>query len=529
MVVLPRKHVSSQTTRAAARTSRAGACTAFAVGLCAVLAIGLLGCDTILGMQPLAISNWHPHEARLNAAAVGEIWVEFSANVDRVKAEQAFSLSENGAAMSGRFSWSGNRLTFAPDKSVSTGNDYEMAVLTTAESTEGNSLVKDFRFAFSTKNENGRPTIVAVQPADGSRVSGAFLPVTVIFSEPIDPTSFIAAFSVSPDPGGTIAFTSGGSTAVFTPLTPWKQGTEYRVTISDTVKDLSGNRLAAALRLRFITGAEAVRPTLLAVRQTVNGVTQGAGLIREDPSDGVPQINGGFEATWGIELQFSEPVARENIESFIEFQPSWVYQIDPSCAPRDHFLLVPRERFLWGALYNLTVKRGVVDMSGNASSADASFFFRVDGPCTRPPKVEQIRFRKNPADPSGSAAYATYTIVDAFANLDLSAFSPSTELVTYLDIYLSLASGASIDPFSLMSSFSVTATNGAALFTPIAVTVAAFPEPQPVVVPGLTPARVSVRVTNTTSSGVVTLGVSENLTDTAGNRMTGAFNLPLLK
>jgi hypothetical protein len=40
---------------------------------------------------------------------------------------------------------------------------------------------------------------------------------------------------------------------------------------------------------------------------------------------------------------------------------------------------------------------------------------------------------------------------------------------------------------------------------------------------------VSVNITNTTNSGIVTLVVSDSLTDTAGNRATAAFSLPLLK
>jgi len=40
---------------------------------------------------------------------------------------------------------------------------------------------------------------------------------------------------------------------------------------------------------------------------------------------------------------------------------------------------------------------------------------------------------------------------------------------------------------------------------------------------------VSVKVTTTTNSGIVTLAVSDSLTDTAGNRAAAAFSLPLLK
>lgn len=494
----------------------------------AALCAGLCSCSLVLGLQPLEITDWRPRNARVAASAVNSIWVEFSSSVDATKAEQAFSLSENGAPMAGSYSWKGNRLVFTPARPVSPGNDYEIAIVSTAETRDGNSLARDFRFAFSTKTETGRPTVLFTQPADGSRVADPLYPIGVTFSEPIDQTSFIAAFSVSPDPGGTISFDVSGSSASFTPLSSWTPGTEYNVVLSDAVKDLSGNRLPDAVRFRFTAGAEADRPTLVAVRPTVNGVPQGAGLTPEDPMDSSLQVNTDFETTWGLEIEFSEPVSRENIESFIELQPAWSFQIDPAGVPRDRFVLVPEERFVWGTMYNLTIKRGILDTSGNASAADVVYNVRADGPASEPPRVEVVRFRTNPAD-SGSPACDQYTTLDSFANLNLSNFTPGVDAVSYFDVYLRLADGAAIDPFSIMHSFSVTATNGAALISPVAVMTTSFADPPPVAIAELTPVRVSVNITNTTNSGVVTLVVSDSLTDTAGNRAAAAFSLPLLK
>jgi hypothetical protein len=493
--------------------------------------MAMSGCSFILGLEPLRVIDWRPNLPRvLTPPAAGGIWVEFSVDMDRVKAEQAFSLSENGSTVPGTFTWTGNRLVFTPSRPVAAGNDYEMAVLVSAESTQGNSLPKDFRFAFTTKSESGRPTVVSVQPADGSRVIVPFLPVTVTFSEPVDQASFLSAFSISPDPGGAVSFDPAGSTATFTPLSPWQPGTTYALSVSDGLEDLSGNRLAAALRSRFTAGADDVRPALLAVRPTVNAVPQGSGLSPEDTTDAVQQVNGGFECTWGLELQFSEPVARENIESFIDIQPAWAYEIDPSIAPRDRYLLVPKDRFRWGTLYALAVKRGVRDTDGNTSAADALYFVKADGAATRPPTVEHLRFRTNPADPPASAAYADYTPSDVYANLDLSAIVPGATAVTSsFDLYLRLASGAAIDPFSFMKAFSATATNGAAILTPVSVAVSGFADPQPADLAGLTPVRVYVSVTNTTESGVITLGLADSFTDTAGNALGTAFSLPLLK
>lgn len=502
---------------------------AFALaGLAAALCAGTFACSLILGLQPLEIKNWYPHDARIGASAVAASWVEFSSPVDHTKAEQAFSLSENGLPMTGSYAWQGDRLVFTPTRAVTPGNDYEIAVVSTVETEDGNSLAKDFRFAFTTKQESLRPTVLSTQPTDGGSVTTLTSPIVVRFSEPIDQASFIAAFSVSPDPGGSVSFQAGGLQAAFTPISPWVPGTEYAVVVSDAVKDLCGNRLPEAVRFRFRAGVETTPPTLAAVRSTTNGVPQGGPLTPEDPSDVALQVNPGFETTWGLELQFSESVSRENIESFIDLQPAWSFAIDPAGAPRDRFILNPRERLVWGALYSLRIKKGILDMNGNTSTTDVVYNFRTDGAATRPPRVEVVRFRLNPAD-TANPLHDQYAAQDAFANLNLSNFTPGVDSVSYFDVYLSLASGAGIDPFSIMHSFSVTATNGAALISPTAVSVGPFPDPQPAVLPGLVPVRISVSVTNTTNSGIVTIAVSDSLTDTTGNKAAAAFGLPLLK
>jgi len=512
MAVLHHKPISGRLLKAA---SAAASC------------LGICSCSLILGLQPLEVTDWHPRDAMVAASAMTDVWVKFSSSVDATKAEQAFSLSENGTPMTGSYSWQGNRLILTPTLTVSPGNDYEIAVVSTVETRAGNSLAKDFRFAFTTRTESGRPMVLSAQPVDGSRVTIPLLPIVVTFSEPVDKASFIAAFSVSPDPGGTISFDASGATASFTPLSVWEPGTEYNVILSDSLKDLSGNRLPEAVRFRFTAGADDVRPTLVAVRPTVNGAPHWAALTPQDPTDSTLLVNAGFETTWGIELRFSEPVSRENMESFIDLQPAWSFQIDPAGAPRDRFILVPEERFVWGSMYALTVKRGVLDSSRNATAADVVYHLRIDGPATRPPSVEVVRFRSNPSDSSPS--YGQYTTQDSLANLNLSNFVPGVDAVSYFDIYLRLADGAAVDPFSIMHSFSVTATNGAAVISPVAVATTSFVDPQPQAITGLTPVRVSVKVTTTTNSGIVTLAVSDSLTDTAGNRAAAAFSLPLLK
>ena len=154
------------------------------------LCTGLLGCSLFLGLDALRVTDWRPHEARLDAASVDEIWAEFSAEVDEARAEQAFSLSENGSSIPGSFTWSGKRTSIRSCASCWRGNDYEIAVLSSAETRDGNSLAKDFRFAFSTKEEKRATHHCPLQPSDRPpMVSIPRAPVVINFSEPVDHAS----------------------------------------------------------------------------------------------------------------------------------------------------------------------------------------------------------------------------------------------------------------------------------------------------------------------------------------------------
>ena len=165
---------------------------------CAALlpALALAGC-TLIFPRTLTIVRWSPDSPRPDPAGIS-IWVEFSGAVDATSAEQGFTLTEDGSAMRGEFSWDGTRLTFQPIRPVSTGKQYVMSVSSSVEDSTGVSLHKEFRFAFSTRAESVRPAVRATTPASDSTVDDRYMPITLEFTERMDPVSVLHAFSISP-------------------------------------------------------------------------------------------------------------------------------------------------------------------------------------------------------------------------------------------------------------------------------------------------------------------------------------------
>jgi len=144
------------------------------------------------------------------------------------------------------------------------------------------------------------------QSVDGSRVTIPLLPIVVTFSEPVDRASFIAPFRV-PGSGGTISSTRLGPLRAFTPLSAGSgRNTTYPFGRGE---DLSGTGFRSLFDSVSLQGLKmSVRRCWQFDQQSM--AHSRAGLTPEDPTT-KPPGDAGFETTWGIELQFSEPVSRE--------------------------------------------------------------------------------------------------------------------------------------------------------------------------------------------------------------------------
>jgi len=502
---------------------------ALALAPLVVAAVFTTSCSFIFNLEALELGDWSPRAAFVDAPSTVSIWVEYSSVPDATKAEEAFSFSEDGSPMDGMFVWQGRRMLFQPVMPLSSGHDYRMHVETSVETEDGRSLPSDFYHDFTTRTERLRPAILSIRPEDESMVGERFAVIEVVFSEPVDRSSVVSGFSLSPDPGGSLAFSSGDRVIEYTPLSELEMGTEYTITLRDTIMDLSGNYLAETRSSRFRMGTETVRPVVVRVGNLVGGMPGGLHASAEDPGDGDLEVNSGWETDWGIIVEFSEAVERDGIEAHLTFEPAFNYSIDPEGGARAVFSLVPVSNFDWNGLYTLTVSRGVKDTNGNASAGDTFFNLLFDGPLTRPPRVERLDFRQNPA--GSQPQVLSFTAADVYHNLPLpvAEFPVATTVSTYLDVFVRCAEGAGIDAFSLMNDFFVTTTNGAALFKTVWVKNRDFDDPQPASVAGLTPVRIGLDIENTTAAGLVTFVVGSDLADSRGTRAGTEFSLPLLK
>jgi hypothetical protein len=497
----------------------------------ACVIVSVLSCT--LFAPKFSIISWSPNSARVIDPASTYIWIEFSDEPDKDSAERAFSLTEDGASVQGRFSWSGNTMHFEPIGGIKENRTYAMTVTTVAERSDAISLMDEFYFEFSTKDEEDRPAIVSVTPADGAVITDRYASIVVTLSEPVDRASFYKAFSLSPSVKGAFEWSDGDSVCAFVPRQPYEWQVEYSLTIQNTLADLSGNLVTEPWKARFRIGDDTIHPTVVRVSNAVDGIEGAVILVPADPDDDPQVFVQGWESTWGIIIAFSEPVLREGMEGNISFEPAWSYTIDNADSLDDTFLLHPSERLARDTLYTLTIRDGIEDGQGNSMEAVTTYKFLVNGPMTVSPSVTRLRFRTNPSAAPSGAVYDDKTCdhSEDYTNISITSveFGVGSAVETYVDVYFSLAQGAAIDRFSLMDNFSVSGTNSCASFSLKRIEIASFSEPQPLDIPGTACARIYFDIENENESGIVTFELDDGFVDSAGNPIDGSWRLPLLK
>jgi hypothetical protein len=493
----------------------------------------LLCSACILFTPRFSVVAWSPSEARIADPSGARVWLSFSGKADKSSVEGAFSLTKDGGAVNGKFAWDGDTLYFAPAEAMERNHSYVIELSTNAEDDAGVSLDEEFHFAFSTKAEEDRPIIVSLTPADGSTLEDRYAKIVMTFSESVDRESLYSAFSLSPSVKGRFDWSSDEKACSFVPLEPFAWQTEYSISIQNILADLSGNTIVKAHKGRFTIGTDKVAPTVLRVVNAIGGIEGDAAITPSYASAAASAFTGGWESTWGLVIAFSESVERDGLESRIRIEPAWTYTVEDAAALGTTFVLKPQERLSRDTLYSLTIAKGIKDAQGNASPDESVFKFMVDGTATASPKVTRLRFRSNPEAPVAAALYddkpCDHSADYSSLSIAVPSFGVGSAIETYADVYFSLATGASIDLFSLMDEFAIEATNSCAGFSIKKIQTIAFADPQPLAVLGSSPVRVIMDITNTSASGIVTFKVGDGLVDSADNPIASAFRLPLLK
>ena len=207
---------------------------------------------------PSVIST-NPANVATNVPLNQRIAATFSTSMDpaTISAAGTYTLAATvgGAAVPGTVSYVSRTAVFTPTANLAAATNYTATVTNAAKSLTGVGMAANFTWTFTTGAAVNAvaPTITVTNPASAAVAVPINKTVSATFSTAMDPTTITnATFTLSVAGGGasvngTVAYNSASQIATFTPSANLLGSTQYTAAISNQVKDLSGNALAAGV------------------------------------------------------------------------------------------------------------------------------------------------------------------------------------------------------------------------------------------------------------------------------------------
>src|SRR6266542_3227026 len=188
-------------------------------------------------------------------------------------------VTATSAAVVGTVSYNAatNTATFTPTGPLLPSTTYTARITTGAKDLAGNALTAQVEWTFITGTgpDTTPPTVVSTSPAAGSTTSATGGPITMTFSEPMDPTTINATTvtlrvtATSALVTGTVSYTAATNTASFTPSAPLVNNTQYTATVTTGAKDLAGNALTSNFSFSFTV--DTTPPTVVSPTSPADG------------------------------------------------------------------------------------------------------------------------------------------------------------------------------------------------------------------------------------------------------------------
>lgn len=496
--------------------------------LIAPLAAGISSCS-VFDLVPFSVVSYSPQNGVQASLSGKTVEIVFSKAANRALTEQAFSITGDGNPVAGVISWpDDSTLLFTPDQPLQKLVLYQVEVTTEAEDSYGRDLSKQLAYSFTTRTSLTRPTVTGASPTDNAQITNLLTPISIQFSQTMDPATLYAAFSISPSVTGLFSLTNGGKTLTFTPTADLQWQTDYTVTVAKTAADTESNALGTDFTTHFEVGTVTTAPTVGSVKSADGSIT----LAPSSPTASSPTVTSGWESNEGLVITFSQPVDTSSAMVSVSLSPSAQYNVAEQDTQTTSTLTYKfTSPLTYGATYTLTIASGIEGAQGNKTTASETYYFTVNGPATEPPTIAAVYFA---TAPNSAASKQQVSPPGSYTPVDFSSYN--TGGLGFFDFYIDLAPGASIDPLSAARALSISSTNSSLTFLPNSYALITATTTSPAVG---TPAiatninQVVVRVYcfvtdgDTAATGIVTLTLATTMQDSNGTPLQTAYVLPI--
>ena len=265
------------------------------------------------------------------------ISITFSESMLKSETESAFSISPK---VNGTLQWVGETLVFTPDSLLKLDTEYNVTISTNATDLVGNKLATEFYWQFTTISsvDTTPPTVMDNSP------TGVDVPInttiSVTFSEMMQKKDTETAFSISPSINGSFHWQE--KNLIFTPKSPLKFNTTYKITLSTNAKDLIGNNLKSDFNWQFktISMVDTVLPK----------------VINNSPTGTNVPVN------THIKITFSESMKKETTEAAFSISPPVIGTFDWEFAT---LIFTPNSSLDHNTKYEVLISKNATDLAAN--------------------------------------------------------------------------------------------------------------------------------------------------------------------
>ncbi len=200
-------------------------------------------------------------------------------NASTINASTFTLTVQGGAAVQGTVNYNSasSVATFTPAANLAYNTTYTAAITTGATGSAGTALAANYTWSFTTETAP-IPTVTSTVPNSGATNVNVGNALTATFSQPMNSATITSStFTLSVTGGaavaGTVIYSTGTSTATFTPSAALAYNTSYTATITTGATSSAGAALASNYLWTFTTGANPNQVTVDfgATYQTIRG------------------------------------------------------------------------------------------------------------------------------------------------------------------------------------------------------------------------------------------------------------------
>ena len=477
-------------------------------------------CD-LLRLYPFVVTSWTPGDGYHPSPENITVSLVFSHDPDKGSIERHFSLSADGSRVRGIYQWEGKRMTFSPLVPLEINTDYTINLSVDAHNTGGLSLDKDFICNFTTRSETERPELISFYPSMYKEIIDSRTEVKLVFSQSVPINTLYENITFSPLMTGFWRLEDDGKIAIFTPAEPWTQNNRYELRISASLADDNKVSIGKEISSIFTIGTEREFPQLLHLYR----ITQNGEMVEVNRDRGFtsaaefPVENFDVEKDDKFLLIFSKPVDSLSVKNYVSIENGPVLIMENFADYNTEFIFKFENPPGYESRFTMRIKPGIKDMFGNENKEEYIYRFFANGKYSKPPKFAGIRIPMAPLSETDQEIL-WFEANSLFKDIPITDNNyPSGEsIMTWIELYFSIAEGASIDLFSLMESFRIETSNNVIGFSPRQMKISDYT----IIVPysgeeHFQRIEITGYLTNTTNNGIINFIIASGLRDTLGN------------